>query len=695
MIPADLQTALQAFDEAALTMLANKGLVRRAQRDFEEGKIALASVDGSAAIVTADGETVRIDAKGPRTATCTCPALGICRHRLGAVLFLQAAAPYAESGVAALPPQAEEAPDFAGEIAALTPSILMKWAGKASWRAAAELSDGQDVRVSIEGRALLIHLGEEGDQIRFLSGQGLDGMVSKLAPALRKAHHAAAIRLARRHFGIIDTEEEVAASSPIASESQGDDGLDLAFLNNVSEALYECANVALNIAPLSLEERLFTLSVSSRADALPRLGAMLRTLSRALRQRRTRDFAFDPDVCLALMSDCFALIAALKHTQESRQQDRLDVLKGRARQEYVGVGTLALMGCGADHWQTTAGARGITGHFYSREQDAWFSASVARAAGQDPSFDPLNAYKYETLWRSSALEKLARTSLNLREASASETGRLSSGQAVSASVNNDQSVADHVNWPCRLENWEELANRLEARLLGDIGKPARLQEPVIISPRRISRPRFDDLAQTLTWAVEDKDGAWLSLSLEHGRHKGAVLDALEKIADAGWTGSIVALASIDGPKFRLAPFALIEKDKLFCLGLDAMPTPPKPTLGALTSRFVADLRERLGNLPREFITAPTPVTMRLLADCWQHMVEMAEIGISLNRTQFETGLARLVRRLDDAGLVGLGQVLNGVIAESKIAPNAYYKACCALTLARRQMIGLPYVIPIA
>jgi hypothetical protein len=688
----NLVASLSAFDEAALNLLANKGLVRRAQRDVEDGKIALVGFDGQTAQVAADGETVSLDARGPRSATCTCPALGICRHRIAAVLIVQAGQTVGlEDKQADTVAGPEVLIDFAAEIVAISLEGIAKWAGKASFRGAQDLVEETEFSVVQDASALVVTFGTDGLQVRILSGQGLDGIISKTNPATRKAYHAAAMVAARRHFGLAEPEAVVASSEEDLPTSQA---IDPVFLEAVGEALTECANVALNIAPISLEERLFALSVSSRADALPRLGAMLRALSKMVRTRRLRDFSFDPDDCLALMADAYAIVCALTNAGPSFDADRLVNLKGKARQDYVGVGDLALVGCGADQWRTGSGARGITGHFYDPVSDTWYSASVARAAGQDPQFDPLTAYRGDAIWNAASLEKLCRTPLVLKDASASQSGRLSAAKNVTASLPMFQAPPQRHSWRCHITGWDELVPRLGTRLTGSLSVPHRVSEPVILAPRRISRPIFDDLTQKLSWAIEDSDGRWITLNLEHGRDKNAVMTSLEAIAESGWTGAIIALASLDGDQFVLRPFALLEKDKLFCLGLDPMPQPPKQGFGIFASRFVADMRERLGRLPRQFAPMPKSTTQTLLSTCWQRLVEMAEIGIGLSRDQSIAQIKAYEQRFIDAGLPQVGAALGQIYTDGKATPSTYFRACYTIRLAQRQLINLPMVMPV-
>src|SRR5262249_57367145 len=110
------------------------------------------------------------------------------------------------------------------------------------------------------------------------------------------------------------------------------------------------------------EERLFTLSIVSRADALPRLGRQLRQLAAGIRQKREREFAFSPADALSRLAGTHALAEALLRPHAP---DRLAVLKGAVRQDYEAVGSLTLFGLGAILWHTRTGARGVTSYFYA------------------------------------------------------------------------------------------------------------------------------------------------------------------------------------------------------------------------------------------------------------------------------------------------------------------------------------------
>ncbi|MEX6123236.1 hypothetical protein [Providencia hangzhouensis] len=75
------------YDDDALTVFANVGLLRRARKDVENQKVI--PTDLGAGTFTSDGQSVSLDAQGIQKATCDCPAIGCCKHILAAVLWVQ------------------------------------------------------------------------------------------------------------------------------------------------------------------------------------------------------------------------------------------------------------------------------------------------------------------------------------------------------------------------------------------------------------------------------------------------------------------------------------------------------------------------------------------------------------------------------------------------------------------------------
>jgi hypothetical protein len=99
-----IRADLLALDTDALVALANRGLVKRAAKELDAGAVPLVSADEDGTVRARFADDV--EAAFPvgavlETASCTCPAMGVCRHRIGLVLAYQRQTP----GEATAPPE--------------------------------------------------------------------------------------------------------------------------------------------------------------------------------------------------------------------------------------------------------------------------------------------------------------------------------------------------------------------------------------------------------------------------------------------------------------------------------------------------------------------------------------------------------------------------------------------------------------
>jgi hypothetical protein len=416
-----LRAALTVYDDAALETLANRGLLRRATKDVEGGKVEIAQESPESITVIADGERVEMDAGGPRTARCTCPATSVCRQRLAAVLLLRSSQRVAADEPAAPHPvEPPAAVDALTEVRAIDANALTKWAGKANLRAALDLLADAAPEIECDGAAVRVRLGAGWAPVLILAGQGLDGIVSKAPPSRMRALHTAAVPAVWRDQGR-DIEvllDEVSAAS-VAEPP------DYAFLATVKSTLEAALSTAIAQAPEVLEEQLFLLSVSSRADDLPALSRRLRRLSGSVRARRDRDFTMTPSDILSEIAAAYALADALATCGDAT---KVVQLRGAARQGYAPVGPLGLIGLAARQWETRGDARGITGYFYAPELKRTVTVGLARVGRHDRLFDPVSGFHDESLWRAGPLRELIGARVDLQGARLSPEGRLSQAQ---------------------------------------------------------------------------------------------------------------------------------------------------------------------------------------------------------------------------------------------------------------------------
>lgn len=671
MIDPALHASLAAFDDAALATLANPGLVRRAHRDVEEGKVAVVSAAPGRAEVEADGHRVTLDARGPGKAECACKSVAVCRHRLAAVIHLRFVGFGPDTGVTEAAAEPEAPADPATILAELDPERLAKWAGKPAWRAALELAPTA-IAVEPSANAIAVTFDAIDGPVRILRGQGFDGIVSKATKARAKVYHAAAVLAAMAHFGaslpVASPEDEEADVGPVA--------VDPAFLARITAALHEVAMLGMNLAPLPLEESLFELSVSSRADALPRLAAILRAIAAQMRLRRGRSLDFEPDRMLELAASAFALVRAL----ERGDPERRIALAGKVRRDFAESAPLELVGCGAERWTSASGARGVTSWFIEPATGQWLSTTLARGPGQDPGFIPRDAWRNQTYWHNEPLAILSHARFTLTGARRSADGRLSAPGSANAAIIARKLMPDPA-WPCIVRHWEALRSDWIAQV--GLGIDTIEQAAVaLIAPAQIAPPYFDDLAQQLVWPVRDVAGAWLALTLDHEEPVSLAIEALEANVRTAWQGMVLVRLERQGDRLSVRPITLFktggEDAEPVNLTLWERPWRPFGADKASVRDWLARLRPGVG---RRFGVAPRSGTDAVLAKAWRHLIDRAEIGPSLART-LDAERAAHGDRLEQLGLVRLAEMLRAAEDSAGLLAAAY-----ALMLARQQRCG--------
>lgn len=520
-----VRAALSVYDDATLEALANRGLLRRAAKDVEAGKVEIDEEFPDSIAVIADGERVEMDAGGPRTARCSCPATTVCRHRLAAVLLLrQDAEARAAGGSQPIEPHAVIDP--LADVLALDAKALTKWAGRANVRAALDLIADAALEIERDGAVLRVRLGTGWPPVLILAGQGLDGIVSKVAPSRMRALHTAAVLAVWRDQGR-DVEDLVdeASAGPVAELP------DPTFLATVKSTLETAVSTAIAQAPELLEEQLFLFSISSRADDIPALSRRLRQLSGSVRARRSRDFTIAPAEMLSEMASAYALADALATCGDGMMAAPL---RGAARQGYAPVGQLGLVGLAARQWETRGGARGITGYFYAHELKRAVTVSLARVGQHDRLFDPASAFHDEALWRAGPLRELIGARLDLQGARLSPEGRLSQAQeTVGWKTAWLGETAEIRGWSITFDDWQTLQERMQDRFATRL-TGRRREGPALVAllPAAQLSPWFDGVGQRTILPLQDVQGRTLALQIPHSTANAGTASRLKAVAAA-------------------------------------------------------------------------------------------------------------------------------------------------------------------
>jgi hypothetical protein len=584
--PLDWRAVYGNYDDDALTALASAGLLRRAAKDVEAGKVGW-HADGGAAdgVVAADGQRVQLAPQGPGAARCDCPAPGVCKHILAAALWLRSApAPAPSADAAALDAAPVEQANVLDEVLALDADALFKAAGVAAVRKAAGMQDTLDTaEIAVQGAVLNIRLPALDLVCRYIAGTGYAGMVSEAEPRLRKALHLLALAAVWRAHGKSfpwPGQAEAAAAPP---DGLGDD--ETRFLAQARALVHELCAGGWSHASDIAAPQLRALATSARVESFPRLAGLLRGLAGIADLLVERDFGVDEGQALVLCAQVHVLTLALQAAGPQADPVLLARLRGTARRSFDVGDAMELLPLGAYWWENRSGARGLTYAFWDADAGLLRQAVLARRDDSDPGFSRSSAWEHHALWPGvGPAHGLARGALALEQPRLSEDGRLGLGGVTRAGMRHAWAASDPRWLQAGFDDWTTLRGAVAASA-GLTGEPLDL---VLLRPLTVEPPRLDEVKQELTWCVLDRERRALTMRLPYEHWKASRLDSLEAWATSGAAIAGVVARLERGTQGLLEPVTLVleRSGQLRAVALDYERGPVRPSLAARLGRML-------------------------------------------------------------------------------------------------------------
>lgn len=660
----------RSFDDDSLATLANAGLLRRAIKDVEAGKVGWQ--DQAGGVLLADGQAVRLDGGGPQKGRCDCPAPGICKHIVAASLWLRAL-PADENGQADAVPGTVSVLD---EVLGLDGAALCKQAGKpAARQALAWLADSAEVQCDSIGARLQMHLPALALSCSYLRGAGFEGMVSETPAGIRKALHLAALACVWRAHGR-ELPWPAGLEGAAAEETTGLDNAELLFVAQVQRLLDELYDNGLSHASALASGMLGALNMSARAENLPRLGAMLRTLGGTLDLLVQRDYQASERQAFEEMATIHALCAALAQaTGESLQR-----LRGRTRRRYDalqgGQGeALELLPLGAYWWETRGGARGLTLSFWDHADARIVQAVLARPDGSDRSFNREAAWNAVSLWQGAgSAERLCQQGLRLSGAALSDDGRLAQGGKVEA--------GSLPLWPLDDARWQQLGfddwSALAAHIRQSVGLADDPIDCIVLRPAAVSAPQIDEVRQTLAWQLFDASGAPWTLSVPALVEQRARITRLQQaVGDGADIRAVLARRDRDDlQQWQPVSLLIARNGALRVVSLDF-----EIDAGPLPSALARFFKSLAGSKKAAMVSTLPSATQQVLAAVLDRLVMQARSGRPRLEAELAAELARHGASLRALGLDLPARLLEEYVRMPKSGVALRLAYVCTISIA--------------
>jgi len=649
-LEAKLRRLVAALDVAALEALASKGLLRRAQKDLERGvETSVADETGPSLQLRVAEFTVTLPESGPATATCSCPAAGVCQHILTAVLFLQKTAGVQEPLPGISVPELGVAPEQ--ELMAITPGQLERWAGQAAFQAGLKLVSHSTPEILRE-RAIRIRFPALNSEVHFVPGGGLEGMIVSGGKGDGRQLIVAAVVGFQRAQG---TEWAMLANVTALEASDGAPRSRTEVLHACQTLLDETLANGLSRLSAASQQRWATLAVSLLGVNLPRLALLLRGIGDEAALVLSRDARSDLARMFGRMAQAHALCTALQNGGDNPRPD----LVGLHRTRYDEVGQLDLIGAAAWPWRTASGYEGLTVLFWDPSAKGWNSWTESRPRHQLADFKPAARYTQPGPWEGAeSPRQLAHSSFRLMNARRNPGHRLSGSGKSRVLVTGSARLKEQ--GLVVIEDWSLLLQQAKARTAVGLMEANPLDSVFALQPATWGEHGFDAVTQVFGWLLADSQQRPLLMEVAFDEFTQPAIEFLESVSADSLSGSLVIGRVQPTPRgLSLHPYSLhLQNGDVVHLCLDHLKAmTPKGAVAAEEAEAGFEEEEE-----SESVSTFSPAISRALDEVEDGLLALAESGLAaLNPLRLER-VAQITSRTERLGLQALATGLGNVVA---------------------------------
>jgi hypothetical protein len=674
-----LRQLVASLDSSVLEALANKGLLRRAQKDLERGaEVRLVGETASALRLQVAEFEVLLPDSGPAMAKCSCPAAGICQHILTAVLFLQKQTGETAQQQAGLVNVVAPQAWASQELMAITPEQLEQWAGKAAFKAGLKMA-AQFTPEIVRESTLRIRFPSLNSEVRFIPGGGLDGMIVSGGKGDGRQLIVAAVIGFQRAEG----KQWAIPSEVIGLEaSEGSPRSRTEVLNSCQVLLEELLSNGLSRIPAANKQRWSTLAVSALGVNLPRLALALRGVGDESALVLARDARSDLGRMLTRMAQVHALCSALQNGGESPRAD----LVGFHRTRYDEIGHLDLVGAAAWPWRTASGYEGLTVLFWDPAGKSWNSWTESRPRHQLADFRPVARFTQPGPWEGAeSPRQLACSSFRLMNA------RRNPGRRLSASSKSRVLVTGPANLPQQnlpvVEDWMQLIQQSGAQTAVGLREANPLDSIFALKPAAWLDRAFDPVTQIFRWIVLDSQKRPLLLEIGFDEFTEPAIKFLEAVPTESPPGAVVIGRLQRGPLgLAVHPFS-IHKNSCEIIHLclhNVKITAANPNAAQKEEEDSFEAEEEDAS---ELAPLNSPALDRLLDETDDGLLALAECGLAAPNPLRLERVKQTASRAERLGLQALASGLEGLAAHP--GPRAILRTAYLSELHRRAMSALP------
>ena len=546
----DWKKQLAEIDDAYLTGLTNKGIVKRAYKDKETAVVKVLKLEEEAAL-QADGETVILSIPLGES-RCSCPSRSICKHIVLGILALKEQmadtnTEDAESSPENIPAKETDSIDTAeklqNEIRSFPEKDLYKVMG--TRRLGAFLNKAaKDIRPEIEESSVFtVQLPGENITVKLLSPLEYSSCsCHKKELCIHKAEAILWCKLKSGSLSLKDLEESQKKDIPI----------DPAQVKNAAaqmkDYLEELMATGLSRVSPDVTDSLERFAIISHNAGLADLEKAFRALGTLYQSYLNRQASF---LTADLMKKLTKLYSGVNILLKTEDPVLLVKEAGEFHADYLSIGDLDLIGITMEHFNDASGYEGETVYFLETNTNKWYTYTTARPVFYDQRKKWGRPQKAEAPWGlTCSLENLIMLHIHLTNAKCDERRRLSSSKDTKGEIlgNSHPDPEEIPGW--YYEDFSKLfsgqiakqtdrsaassAQSARQAVISEQSEAAeniRGRDLVFIQPAFCEKAVFSNTEQTLSMTLYDREKREVILELAYSKEEAKSIRYLEKIRE--------------------------------------------------------------------------------------------------------------------------------------------------------------------
>lgn len=556
------KTLLADVDDDYLAGMANKGIVKRAYKDKEEGDYQILSWGEEAKVRTGD-KTVSLRIPLGESG-CSCPSRSVCRHIVLSILVLKEHLGKEDTASKEAPPLKEAAPPgqqekVQEEIAAYPFLSIKKILGGRQLQILADQAKAGKKPKITYGSVVTVEVPGQGERVKLLSPLAYSACTCHKKEMC--IHKAAALLWCKLEGGQLTIKE---LEEVRTEKQQYDWELVREAAGQMKTFLEELFNTGLARTSPEVLESMERLALVSHRAQLASFEGYWRSLREAYESYLGRKASFRIQHLTQQLARLYQRAELLLNARDGAE---ISLLAGEFKAQYTAAEDLDLIGIAMEHFENQAGYQGETVYFLEEHTKEWYTYTSARPVFYEKSGRRGRPEKAGAPWGLPlSLEELARARFHLSGVKTDGRGRLSASQETKGELTLDGTKKNRIQEK-ELGGWyyqdfgrlfeEQIDKKRQPWLKGEKER----QELVFLRPASFERAFFSQTQQKLFMRLLDEQKREVMVEVAYSKQEAWGIRYLERIREDKQPCFLGKIYLREG-RIRMYPVAVFEKEEL-------------------------------------------------------------------------------------------------------------------------------------